>query len=304
MIARLQDTDGSVSLDVTSAQTALYLLSGQAKPDVRPDRMSDMVKAPSGVPRASGVLPEATTHEIELIRDRLMDRFLGLQSGALSPFDPEATRVDAAFQFRDGQWDSRLKFEGSFVSMEGPSEGRAFVYRDASFPDRQSAMANAYHFGKILSGSSQNLAKYETQVADARSRLIELTAKQANGDLSGDIEEQIKAHKSFIGFTQELAMNERLVSERAKASLANMFSFTSSGVSRQDGLTQAVGFSISHGSLGKIVHFAADGSVRLFDGAGRGYAAAEYNEANVDGGIPELHNDLIRQADRRADPTP
>lgn len=60
------------------------------------------------------------------------------------------------------------------------------------------------------------------------------------------------------------------------------------------------GFSITHGTLGKIMDVSADGTLTLYDAEGTAYSAEEYNAANIDGGIPQLHNDLIRQADDRA----
>ena len=42
----------------------------------------------------------------------------------------------------------------------------------------------------------------------------------------------------------------------------------------------------------------AEGEITLYGSDGTAYSADEYNAANVDGGIPQLHNDMIRKADK------
>lgn len=88
--------------------------------------------------------------------------------------------------------------------------------------------------------------------------------------------------------------------ESMAASLANMFSFDSISVTEPayDGSFQ--GFSITHGTLGKIMDVDANGKFTLYDAQGTAWTAEDYDAARVEGGIPQLHNDLIRQADHRA----
>ncbi|OWJ98731.1 hypothetical protein CDV54_01580 [Paracoccus yeei] len=85
--------------------------------------------------------------------------------------------------------------------------------------------------------------------------------------------------------------------ERSAVTLAGMFSFDSASVTAAAYQGKFEGFSLTHGTLGKIMDVSAEGEITLYGSDGTAYSADEYNAANVDGGIPQLHNDMIRKAD-------
>lgn len=115
----------------------------------------------------------------------------------------------------------------------------------------------------------------------------------ADGTFKGDTEE------AFTHGTYEALSTFRSM-ERNAATLANLFSLDAASVTTSAYDGSFGGFSLSHGTLGKIMDVAADGTVTLYDAEGKGYSAAEYSAANIDGGIPQLRNDLIRQSDRQS----
>ncbi|WP_147278888.1 hypothetical protein [Paracoccus versutus] len=216
-----------------------------------------------------------------------------LRDGSLSPFDPN---TGMARLWARSDTDPRMRYEGVFLPAEmGPmGHSATATKRDADFPARSDAMAMAYHFGKALA------ERAKTAVAD-------MALVRKNSDTMLDPSGRIYGMEGgFAGLesanahgTSEIVGNINFLESRA-ASLANLFSFDTTSVTRPvyDGSFQ--GFSITHGTLGKIMDVSADGTLTLYDAEGTAYSAEEYNAANIDGGIPQLHNDLIRQADDRA----
>lgn len=179
---------------------------------------------------------------------------------------PEVNKYDAAYiRFKESKLRPALKFSGSFISAPAPSEWQPPAEKKAESSERQAAMASAYHHGRRFSDSSRNLARLDNDLVEARARLAELTRKQADGDTSDGLAQNIKAHESLIGFTSEQAMNQRMTMERARAGLNEMFQVTGPGLVRQEGRMAPTGFSVSHDSLGQIMEFGADGGVRLID---------------------------------------
>ena len=127
-------------------------------------------------------------------------------------------------------------------------------------------MANAYHYATDLMATA-------TRTANAA-----------------------KSHRDLnLGGTQ--AEVDVLNMERSVVTLAGMFSFDSASVTAAAYEGKFEGFSLTHGTLGKIMDVSAEGEITLYGADGTAYSAADCNAANVDGGIPQLHNDMIRKAD-------
>lgn len=218
-----------------------------------------------------------------------------------APFDPAIVKASAA-ETTLARWpekDPRMEFEGAFMpKFVDTGMGANQIQRDADFSSRSDAMAYAYHFATALA-------------ADAQRGVTDMAWIKANSDTTRDASGRIygtTADGHFIGetaeFTEHFELPDALSTfrsmERNAATLANMFSLDASSVTTSAYGGSYSGFSLSHGTLGKIMDVAADGTITLYDAEGKGYSAAEYSAANIDGGIPQLRNDLIRQSDRQS----
>lgn len=231
--------------------------------------------------------------------DSAMDAQAKLMDGSVSPFDPAIVKASAAeTTFRWSEKDPRMEFEGAFMpKFVDTGMGANQIQRDADFSSRSDAMAYAYHFATALA-------------ADAQRGVTDMAWINANSDTTRDASGRIygtTADGHFIGETAEAtehgtfdALSTFRSMERNAATLANMFSLDASSVTTSAYGGSYSGFSLSHGTLGKIMDVAADGTITLYDAEGKGYSAAEYSAANIDGGIPQLRNDLIRQSDRQS----
>lgn len=214
-----------------------------------------------------------------------------LRNGSISPFDPD---TGMARLWAEYNTDPRMKYEGRFIPAQSGPMGHSAPKRDADFPARSDAMAMAYHFGKALAGLAPVVVTDMAMVRKNSDTMLDASGRIHGMEGGFDASANATAHG-----TDQIVLNI-LSFERNAASLANLFSFDSTSVTRPayDGSFQ--GFSITHGTLGKIMDVSADGTLTLYDAEGTAYSAEEYNAANIDGGIPQLHNDLIRQADDRA----
>ncbi len=227
------------------------------------------------------------------------EAYQAIRDGSKSPFDSEiADLVGSRRLWQSQNTDARIQFEGDFVASEGVAAGTQAPQRDADFPSRRDAMANAYHFASALVENVKYVVSDTREIASDPDKYLDTSGRlygagPGGGTAGGDW--QVAMAK---GTDMMLFYRDRM--ESMAASLANLFSFDSTSVTvpAYDGGFQ--GFSITHGTLGKIMDVARDGSITLYDAEGTAYSAEEYNVANIDGGIPQLHNDLIRQADDRA----
>ncbi|MFT4014361.1 MAG: hypothetical protein QM682_13355 [Paracoccus sp. (in: a-proteobacteria)] len=238
----------------------------------------------------------AMTHE--KVR-RAVEAQKKLANGSVSPFDTEVGQTAGVGEarFRLFEKDPRMEFEGSFFPtfVETPM-GATQPQRDGDFLSRGDAMAYAYHFATALDEDARNsvveMAWVNANSDTTRDASGRIYGVSSDGRISGDSKEGTE-HGTFHSVMTFHRM------ERQAASLANLFSLDTASVTNAayDGTYQ--GFSLSHGTLGKIMDVSADGQVTLYDAQGNAYSAAEYSAANIDGGIPELRNDLLRQADRQ-----
>lgn len=225
-----------------------------------------------------------------------------LRHGTASPFDANIIDLRGA----DHIWtqdnsDPRLEFEGMFVpATSSPTMGQTAPQRDADFPARSDAMALAYHFGTALAEAAQQTVK-DIKVIDAysdtmRDAVANIYGISANGAMLSSVTSERLADEHG---TQSIVWSMRGMEINA-ASLGNLFSFDSASVTKAAYGGEFKGFSISHGTLGKIMDVGADGAITLYGADGASYSAADYSANIVDGGIPQLRNDMIRLADRQS----
>lgn len=211
---------------------------------------------------------------------RDVEVFDGLRDGSISPFDPKASEVTGHEKVMNpAKTDSRMLFEGNFIGAgDIIPHGTTAPQSDGNFPSRRDAMANAYHYATDLMATAARTAK---------------TAKSHPDVNLGGSQASISAN-TVIPHTSEVDV---LNMERSAVALAGMFSFDSASVTAAAYQGKFEGFSLTHGTLGKIMDVSAEGEITLYGSDGTAYSAADYNAANVDGGIPQLHNDMIRKAD-------
>ncbi|MFG6084231.1 hypothetical protein ACEUZ9_000480 [Paracoccus litorisediminis] len=281
-------TSGSLTSQVTSNVAGLTAVEGVSAITTLQKQSSDTYDE----------LDDPEFRMILALGDRRSEAMSELLSGEVGLFDAEIVQTMGGkvhFQQRSDTW---LEFEGSFVPAYEAAMGMTAPQRDANFPARSDAMAYAYHFGKALFETINRVvnAKLEIEansdtMLDASGQLYGITR---GGRLFGswDAMEAADAHGTSA------IVGDMLYMERNAASLANLFSFDSASVTKPAYEFAFTGFSISHGTLGKIMDVAADGSITLYGADGKAYDVADYSARNINGGIPELRNDLIRRADR------
>lgn len=275
-------------MNVSSANIALTILKNDQASLSTPAKAVDKVVAASKVatvPSMDRYVPNDAAPSGETsMSDARMAKFVemsnGLSDGSISLFDPEAVEVTGSEKvFNQFNKDPRLVFEGSFSGgiIDGIPKGTKAEQSDANFPSRRDAMVIAYH--------------YANKVIDT-AMLTATAAKFKPSLLSGSWESLRTAPTgdSFAGFNASKM-------ETNAAVLSSMFSFDNTTVTAAVYAGKFNGFSLTHGTLGKIMDVSAEGEITLYGSDGTAYSAAEYNAANVDGGIPQLHNDMIRKAD-------
>lgn len=218
------------------------------------------------------------------------EAYLAIRDGSKSPFDSEiADLVGSRRLWQNQNTDARMQFEGDFVASQGVGAGAQAPQRDADFLSRRDAMANAYHFATALVGHVNYVISDAREIASSPDKYLDASG-QLYGAVGADTELAIKQ-----GTYMMLFYRDRM--EDMAASLANLFSFDSASVTKPAYDRSFQGFSISHGALGKIMDVDAQGKMTLYDAQGIAWSAEDYAAARVDGGIPELENDLIQQAD-------
>lgn len=197
--------------------------------------------------------------------------------------------------------DPRFLREGGFGVVKGPLEGEALVVRDAVMGDRQGALMNAYHYGSDLLKANEGIERKSGVIASRNAEISalkeQLTAGEGDSEYSTKkiawLENNIKHMNQSLG-------EDRQRADRAMASLSRLFSQADNGL---DGATTATpesgGFEITHGTYGKLMEVSDDGSITMFDREGNGYSREEFVEKKPEGMIGEIHNDLIREEDRR-----
>lgn len=281
-------------MNVSSANIALTILKGDQASLTTPVKAVEALTAASKTQTAQGgdrYVPNDTTPSensmLEAQLARQAEVTSGLVDGSISPFDPEAVEVTGSERvFHQWNKDPRLIFEGTFVGGEinGVSKGAKAEQSDSNFPSRRDAMVTAYHYATKVIDSAMPTAR----IAKSNPSLLPSSWEALRTAPMEDFS---------VGFeASQMEMNA--------AVLSKMFSFDNTTVTGAVYAGEFNGFSLTHGTLGKIMDVSAEGEITLYDAEGTAYSAAEYNAAGVDGGIPELHNDLIRRADedqRRAE---
>ncbi len=225
-----------------------------------------------------------------------------VRDGTLSPTSERAKKYTVHVPGEEITRDPRMLQIGEFVGALGASDGVKVEHRDAAFPDRNTAMVNAYHWGKQLSESAQFIAKAERNVEATRTAIQDLTERIGAGD--GDVEAmraELASREASLEYLGKQISQRKDQAEMAGATLARQFSFHGQSMTvTANGTTEAVGFTIAHGIQGKVMEVGADGTLTLFDASGKGYTPSEYNAARADGLVAELHNDEIRRVDEAA----
>lgn len=243
---------------------------------------------------AQGLVPEHT-HRALQVADRVMGMLSRIEEGQLSPLDPEVVN-----EFNNGSLgndaDPRMEFAGVFpgaeiasrMGQEAPSTG------DTKFLDRRDAMATAYHFGMDFAEMMRSVAQGIGSAArDAQGTIYGLSS-------SGVFRPDEQADKLMMENGNDQLVLDMQNMETLGSGLAKHFSFDKAPATSaaHDGKLSAI--SITHGTYGKIMDISEDGAVTLYDAQGNGFSAEEYNAANPNERIPELHNDLVDLADRQA----
>lgn len=221
------------------------------------------------------------------------------RNGEVSPFDGAAAKAAAGRTWQRLESDPRMDYEGVFPASASVAMGTTAPRRDADFPARRDAMAYAYSFGSRLAVSARQAVADSQAIRANRDRMLDGTGQlhgvARDGRLLGSWEAMAAADAHQ---THDIVANMFNMEVQA-ASLANLFSFDSASVTAPAYRGEFNGFSIRHGRLGPIMDVAADGAITLHGADGTAHRAADYSAAQVDGGIPQLRNDLIRAADRQ-----
>ena len=198
--------------------------------------------------------------------------------------------------------DSRLVAEGYFFSSaKDQSDGFPFARSDKSFKTRQDALAHAYHFGSDLLQANKDIAKIGTRLENRRLEIStlkdELTAGIGDSDFNLRKLAWLKNnHDSHVRLMNQMKAD----AQEAMASLSVMFSQIGNGLSTEENGTQNLTrFEITHGVYGKLMEVSEDGTIRMFDSVGQAYSRQEFITKQPDGMIGEIHNDLIREEDKR-----
>lgn len=294
--------EGNSTMQVSSANIALTLLKGLgnsiSKPEIVILPKTDFTASGSSEnAKQSAAISDADQypdyHTMREASDKfLWDSLKGLSEGSKSPFDAE---INAAFGeeklFRQHNSKSALKYEGSYSAEIVSTQRQTAPQRDANFLSRQDAMAYAYHFGISLAREAQAVVASKPQIDASK----DSTGRMYGTNPSGHgMDAFALMDESYRHDTHGIVLNMKSM-ETSAAALGRLFSFDSASVtiSAYDGKFN--GFSISHGEMGKVMDVADDGSITLYDANGTSYSSEDYNSANVDGGIPQLHNDIIRK---------
>ncbi len=225
-----------------------------------------------------------------------------VRDGTLSPTSERAMKYMARAVGEEITRDPRMLEIGHFIGALGASDGVKVEHRDAAFPDRNTAVVNAYHWGKQLAESTQFIAKAERDIATTRTAIQDITRRIGAGD--GDVDAlraSLESRQASLGYLGQQISERKDQAEMASATLARQFSFRGQGMAvTAGGTTEATGFTLTHGTQGTVMEVGADGTLTLFDASGKGYTLSEYNAAQPDGLIAELHNDEIKRADEAA----
>lgn len=242
---------------------------------------------------AAGLVPEECWAAIQSA-EKSSDMFSRIEEGQLSPFDPEVVK-----QFDNGSLvsksDPRMEFPGLFPVVEiasrmgqaAPSTG------DTKFLDRRDAMATAYHFGMEFAEMMRSVAlRVGSAARDAQGTIYGLSS-------SGEFRPNKADSRIMVESGNTQLVHDMQDMETAGSGLAKHFSFDKAPATSAayDGKLSAV--SITHGTYGKIMDIGEDGTVTLYDAQGNGFSAEDYNAANPNERIPELHNDLVELGDRQ-----
>lgn len=286
----------------SSASIALSLLSGSAK-RATPAGLSHPLVAPSATPSGSpsvdrsGLNAEIGSDEFMATIRLIQAQTEGLRNGTISPFDKNLI-MKPGFSANDSPEVQKARLEGGhFIGSKAPSEGGDGKVADAAFPDRRSAVANAYTFATSFLVHNREVARLSESIAGLSGRQAEL--KLSNPELTSAAtgpfsDASFEATRASLTAMQDKA---QLSAERAKASLSRMFSFTDTGLSQNDsGTLDTKAFSISHGTLGKIMDVDAQGRVTVYDQNGTSYSLREYVAAEPDGAIPWMAANLANGA--------
>ncbi|MDO5621027.1 MAG: hypothetical protein Q4G24_06105 [Paracoccus sp. (in: a-proteobacteria)] len=230
---------------------------------------------------------------------RIQETYEGLANGTISPLDKE--RHAAAIRSQNDYYqDIRMKFTGIFESS-----WRTYLRQDApksevTFLTRQDAMATAYHFAERLADYGKMVAKDAATIQANRDTLLDSSGQLYGLTKNGQVSENPDEFRKSYSMGTSSMIHSMKTMEGAAASLAQYFGFDSRSVTlpAYDGDFQ--GFSVATAQYGKILDVAADGTMTFYDANGTAYSAKEYNDQNIDDGIPALHNALIRQADKES----
>lgn len=242
---------------------------------------------------AEGHVPEHIQRAIQ-VADRVMGMMSRIDEGQLSPLDPEVVNEFNGGSLRNTS-DPRMEFAGVFPGAEIASRmgQKAPSTGDTNFLDRRDAMVTAYHFGMDFAEMMRSVAQGIGSAArDAQGTIYGLSS-------SGEFRPDEQADKLMMENGNDQLVLDMQNMETLGSGLAKNFSFDKVAATgaAYDGKLSAI--SITHGTYGKIMDISKDGAVTLYDAQGNGFSAEEYNAANLNERIPELHNDLVELGDRQ-----
>lgn len=160
--------------------------------------------------------------------------------------------------------------------------------------DRRAAVLNAYHYGSDLAESGVLVASLSRGVAAEQARIAGLDEAIAAGKAAAAYKEHLAQNSG--GSSMGLASVARGM-DRAAAMLKQRFGLAAEVVQKDaTGAGRFTGFEVRSEQYGLLMSVDAKGAMTLYDANGKGYSAETYNQANTDATIPELSNDLTRQA--------
>jgi len=286
----------------SSASIALSLLSGNATRDMSAGASLPLLPtsgARTDSPRVdrSGLNADFGSDEFIAAIKQTQLELEGLRNGTISPFDKTlilkpAVNANASADVRQAQREG-----GLFIGSQAPSEGGDGKVADAAFPDRRSSVANAYTFAMSFVVNNREVSRLSNAISSLPDRQAELRSSNpelASAKTGPFSDAAFEATRASLTAMQDKA---ELHAERAKASLSRMFSFTDSGLRQnENGTLETKGFSISHGTLGKIMDVDASGRITVYDQKGNSYSQSEYVASSPDGAIPGMAADLANGA--------
>lgn len=164
--------------------------------------------------------------------------------------------------------------------------------------DRRAAVLNAYHYGSDLAESGVLVASLSRGVAAEQARIAGLDEAIAAGGEAGKAAAAYKEHlaENSVSSVMGLASVARGM-DRAAVMLKQRFGLAAEVVQKDaTGAGRFTGFEVRSEQYGLLMSVDAKGAMTLYDANGKGYSAETYNQANTDATIPELSNDLTRQA--------